>query len=595
MPESRSHSKFDWSGLGPGLWLVGSDLNSAGKTSLLDIIRWLLRGTPPRTLPPDVQSWLHFASLDFDVDGVPYRVSVQCRAEFCAELTDLRNKGTSRLKATTPLLFERGMAEFMMDSLQLDPVFAWRRANPGETDGQVFSHGWLALFGAFHIGTSYAAVLGEETMDGLQPRLLNMFAGFPHASLVNRIVVVQKEVEQRSDNESRAAQAIADHAQARATRLRIALEELEERIGRLGDTGDLLGQMKSYSDEAARLYEQLPGARSRLSELQLAAVSANETHNADRLALQDLTEAAAAYRVFRALDPKCCPRCDQLLAKSRREKESRDFSCMVCGEQALPSEEGAADDRKARLKEAVEASRRARDKVAKAETAAAKELKDLEDRLSALDRHLHTAQAKQAAAPQGERLRAERETIKARLADAEQDVREVTAAAPSDEEVIAAACEKVVRARLGEEQREAIAEVSAQIERFLHAFGFVAAAEVELETGGRLKLKKGGVAVTFTKLSEGEKLRAKVAVVLSLMLVAQHRGVGRHPGILFLDTPGAQELRDADLEAFARGLSAVAAELPTLQIFVATRHVREFAAAVPPTHARIAVGEEMVW
>jgi hypothetical protein len=588
---------FDWPDLAAGLWLVGSDRNSAGKTSLIDIIRWLLRGSPPKTLPPDVRSWLRNASLEFEVGGVPYRVSVDCGADFRAELLDFRSNttGTCRLKVDSPPLFEIGMAEFMMDGLQLDPIVAWRKGNPGEADGHAFPHGWLALFSAFHIGTSYVALLGDEVVDGLQPRLLNMFAGFPHASLVNRIFVIQKEVSQRSDSEARVGQAVADHARARAARLRKELGELEERIGHLGEVEDLLERMRSSSDEAARLYAELPGARSRLSELRLAAASARDAHNADRLALQDFNEAAAAHRVFRALDPKCCPRCDQVLAESRRERESRELSCMVCGEQAPPAEEGAADDRKARLVEAVEAGRRGRDQAGLAEAVAAKEVKRLEDRLSALDERLRNARAEQAAASEGARLRSDREIIKARLADAEEDVRGAAAAPPSEDAVIAAACEKVARARLAEEQREALAEVSTEVQRFLHAFGFTAAEEVELGTSGHLKLKKGGVPVTFTGLSEGEKLRAKVAVVLSLMLVAQRRGVGRHPGLLFLDTPGAQELREADLEAFARGLAVVAAELPTLQVFIATRHVKEFASVVPPKQARVAVGEEMVW
>ncbi len=588
---------FEWPDLGAGLWLVGSDRNSAGKTSLIDIIRWLLRGTPPKTLPSDVLSWLRNASLDVEVGGVLYRISVECGGEFRAELLDFRAStvGTSRLKVDSPSLFEAGMAEFMMDALHLDPIMAWRKGNPGSPDGHAFPHGWLALFGAFHIGTSYVALLGNEVVDGLQPRLLNMFAGFPHASLVNRISVIQKDVDQRSDSELRVGQAVANHARARAERLRVELEELEERITRLRDGDDLLERMRSSSDEAARFYAELPAARSRLSELQLAASSARDAHNVDRLALQDFNEAAAAHRVFRALDPKCCPRCDQVLAEGRRERELRELACMVCGEQAPLADEGAADDRKARLAEAVEASRRARDQGALAESVAAKEVKRLEDRLSVLDQSLRNARAEQVAASEGARLRADREILKARLADAEEDAPGAAATPPSDEAVIAAACEKVARARLAEEQREALAEVSQEVQRFLHAFGFTAAEEVELGTSGRLELYKGGVRVTFTGLSEGEKLRAKVAVVLSLMLVAQRRGVGRHPGLLFLDTPGAQELREVDLEAFARGLSIVAAELPTLQVFIATRHVKEFSGVVPPEQSRVAVGEEMLW
>jgi hypothetical protein len=58
---------FHWR-LGPGLWgLASSGMNEAGKSSVLEVILWCLRGRSG--LQRDVQSWLRNVRLGFDLDG----------------------------------------------------------------------------------------------------------------------------------------------------------------------------------------------------------------------------------------------------------------------------------------------------------------------------------------------------------------------------------------------------------------------------------------------------------------------------------------------------------------------------------------------
>ena len=49
---------FKWPDLEPGLYAILSDSNLKGKSSILHVARWLLRGDPASGLQKDVKSWI---------------------------------------------------------------------------------------------------------------------------------------------------------------------------------------------------------------------------------------------------------------------------------------------------------------------------------------------------------------------------------------------------------------------------------------------------------------------------------------------------------------------------------------------------------
>ena len=73
-------------------------------------------------------------------------------------------------------------------------------------------------------------------------------------------------------------------------------------------------------------------------------------------------------------------------------------------------------------------------------------------------------------------------------------------------------------------------------------FGMHNLSQASLKGNANLSLVKGGVATSYSKVTEGEKLRLKVATVLAMIEVAEKKGVGRHPGLLMIDSPAAQEV-----------------------------------------------------
>ena len=105
----------------------------------------------------------------------------------------------------------------------------------------------------------------------------------------------------------------------------------------------------------------------------------------------------------------------------------------------------------------------------------------------------------------------------------------------------------------------------------------------------------GSTSTSYGAVSEGEKLRLKVATAIAIMSVGQRRGIGRHPGLLLIDSPAAQEVSAADLDALMAGLASITTKVSGLQVIMATKHLAEAAVHVDSAHTRNARLDGTMW
>ncbi|GAA4258513.1 hypothetical protein GBZ26_11370 [Azospirillum formosense] len=590
----REPFDFTWGGLGPGLWLIGSEGTSRGKTSLLGVMRWLLRGSRPAQIPGGVVKWIHRASMDFQLGEIQHRVSIELRDGFTAELSELHGgePKASLMTAASPDEFEHGMSDFMMSRLGLEPIVGMRDGEPS------VHHRWPSLFAAFHMGTEYSAILGDTPLDGLANRLLNMFCGFCHASAVARIQNIITSLGAEQDKEDQAARAVAAHIKTRLLRLRAELEALPTPPCGASSAVELLEGVRSAADELTVAYDRAAELRRVRNEALESSLVARTEMNADKLALQDFKEARAAERVFRRLTPTCCPRCDQAFGDERKEREATARACMVCGGEAPTENSADVEDALATLEGNAWLSENAYAEAYAERNRAIDEVAQAEAEVSRLEALLRTRREQQAEGSLLDAYGPQRAVLEAMIAEAERDLGSPTERQESPETAIAKACERVFRERLKAEQAEVLGDVEQETFKLLRAFGVTNLERIRLTANPHLYLVKDDPddeGTPFSRSSIGDKLRSKIALVVALMKVAQRRGVGRHPGILFIDTPGAQEMTAADLEQMAQGLAALRDELPTLQIFVGTARVSEFEATVPEEFRLVATGGDMIW
>lgn len=70
-----------------------------------------------------------------------------------------------------------------------------------------------------------------------------------------------------------------------------------------------------------------------------------------------------------------------------------------------------------------------------------------------------------------------------------------------------------------------------------------------------MKVHQGGQSSSYGDCERGEKLRLKLATAIALIKQGRTSGVGRHPGLLFVDSPGSEEVQQDDLDTMLEACS----------------------------------------
>ena len=158
---------FEWQNLREGLWGMMSDRNLRGKSSVIEVVRWLMRGSPSSNLQDDVKAWIHNACLRFDLDGFEHEVRVDCSNGAKGVLTR-RSPSTENATAiasfSSEKQFEMVMSDFFLHTFSMEGLATWRDSSTEEKTGHAVIHGWPALSGAMFIGTNYDVVLNEAAI-----------------------------------------------------------------------------------------------------------------------------------------------------------------------------------------------------------------------------------------------------------------------------------------------------------------------------------------------------------------------------------------------------------------------------------------------
>jgi hypothetical protein len=164
--------EFSWS-MGPGLYVVGSHENLRGKSSVLEVIRWALRGRS--RLQDDARSWLADVRVVFQVNEEHVVVEFAVRdgrPEGAVHREDSSGGGRVQLaRFSTEDAFEQAMDTVMMTRLHLQRIAAWQ-------EEQAVEHAWVAYAGALSISSNgLEYLLGDVQYSGMASRLLQMFVG----------------------------------------------------------------------------------------------------------------------------------------------------------------------------------------------------------------------------------------------------------------------------------------------------------------------------------------------------------------------------------------------------------------------------------
>jgi hypothetical protein len=331
--------------------------------------------------------------------------------------------------------------------------------------------------------------------------------------------------------------------------------------------------------------------RTRVDRADAALRMAEAAYSTDRRELQAHIDSVAAGAVFRALDPSCCPRCDAAISDDRRERERETHNCFVCGETI--DEESPEESIRIALEARVRASKLAQDNARHAVEEEQAKLDGIQEAIGGLRSRISELSLGLADFDARRKLDLEVAQLEARLEESELDHEPDAVERPVV--AVLAAAEKEVRKRVNALQPKVLQAVSQQIVHYASSFGMSNLSSATLKGNTHLHLIKGNATTTFGKCTAGEKLRLKVAAVLAMIRVAETRHLGRHPGLLMIDSPGAQEVASHDLEQLIGGLEQVSNDFSHLQVFIAAKSSQAVLNHVPVERMRYAKEDAFLW
>lgn len=590
---------FSWTNLGHGLWAMLSEHNLRGKSTIIEIVRWTVRGRPSNNLQEDVRRWIHAVRLRFLIDSDEYEVTANTKGEPIGSLCRFHSSGNAGGDAGRTVLaefatdgeFEAVMTDFFMHIFAMDPISTWRQ---GEQDqGQSVTHSWVAFSGAMFIGTNYEVLLGDMPVaSGLTSRLIQMYLGVPWVSTLAAAKTAHQVVEQAVKVSARRSEQGREAAQARTEAIGAQLAAKRAELANIPSDQAVRDAINADVAELAEIRRLQRAMVERVERVATALRQTNAAYQEDRRDLQAHLDAMSATAVFRRLEPKCCPRCDHTISKEKKDLESATHSCSVCGESITNSEDGEAikTDLQGRVaaSEAAVARASAHKKEGESELAALQAKADLlQSRLEAASKELGSAVWRHEVATAVAVLEGRLEEVSiAPVTQADDRIGELK---------ILSAIVTETEARVKAMRDGLLTDVSARLVEYAKAFGMENLSEASLKGNASLSLVKGGVPTTYSKVTEGEKLRLKVAAVLAMIEIAEARGIGRHPGLLMIDSPAAQEVSPVDVDHLVAGLQAVSTKLPHFQVFVAGLSSKAITDHIPEAHRREVVGNAFLW
>jgi len=594
---------FSWE-LGPGLWCLASlGKNEAGKSSVLEIILWCLRGRSG--LQRDVRHWLRNVRVGFKLDDEPLVVDMAIQEGLPDGRVISEETGTILLEFKGLADFEQAMDAFMLQRLGLEPLRTAQKAPGGDTEPPITGElSWPSYASALHInGKGLGNLLGNDSKHGLPTRLLELFLGAPWAPTKVDAAVALKIVNAELSAARKRAVGDATARKAQLEELSRRLKDARERLAELPEVSraaenvqDVFGRLTTATNEAVRAQEALVSARTEHNALEAQRLElAAAVHTAE--------EAALAHAFFHTLMPTVCPRCDTPVAKARWEQE-REGHCSLCASDLHDAAQDGGQDEEdssppgeelrqmltqvqAAVDSAASELSRAQRVAAEASTARERVAEQLQEALqspgAASRREVELAVA---------RLEGAVEERSGRFADmdASVDVQPLERAA-----AVLDAAEKLAMSRRTEALKKILADVEEDIVAMGRELGLDMLKEVKLGGNASLTVWKGGQKHSYGSLTEGEQLRLKIVTTIALLRHGHRSGVGRYPGLLFIDSPGAEEVDAGDLRHMLQDLVTLTEMVPQLQVIVATARGGDVQEVVRPDHMRLAADGQRLW
>lgn len=583
-----------------------TDENLRGKSSVLELVTWALRGKP-RDLRSDVKTWFNRIALEYAINGVPMAVILtKLETGFIADIVRATDASTLRsyvagetgpeeVNIVAASLSESQFAsvqdETMMTLLGFDPITNFQK-HSGSDQGAARANTWPAYYGGIHLPRSSEILFGDTVFASLPARILQMYCNVPLMGTYIRLATL---VRVQRQNEANIVRRATEDSTVRAEERNTIDAELKALDAQLAALPTVSGRSFDVVSEELREAEQdLATVTTESRDVAHTFNDAKAARQEEELRANSNRESELAELLFNGLNPAHCPRCEQKIEARRSQRELSDHECAICTKEipfgTLPDDADDATDVAEEATDALEALR-------EAETAAKASASAAADAVETARIRVNILVAELSAASQADeftnsfRIRLNQSRLQGRLEGFTEDT--VFTGASESVRVLEAAL-GILKEVTAEAATRLFTELDAEILTIGRKLGINNLDAVELNRNGGMKVVTAGVPAAFKDVSGGERVRLRVAVVMALLRIGHRSGVGSHPGLVLLDSPGDELTKDAEA-TLLRELDSLKNELPTLQVLVASDDPAAVQGHLPEDHIYSSLDGTPLW
>ncbi|MCI5222887.1 MAG: hypothetical protein D3924_09495 [Candidatus Electrothrix sp. AR4] len=310
--------------------------------------------------------------------------------------------------------------------------------------------------------------------------------------------------------------------------------------------------------------------------------------------LQALEDDQAAGFIFRKLQPICCPSCESTSFKKGGSKKGSDI-CPLCKEQE-PKNKTADDVRIIELGKEIDALEEQLSRFQENLGTQQKKLGAIEETLSVREKELEGLRQKKPSSHADEENSTRRKSLKETIKELEslEQKQDTAESIPTDELAILKATISETKKLYQAKEKQLFKDASTLLQTIASDLGVKHLVNVTW-TSTRLKIQVANTETSYTKLSPGEKLRFRIAAAIAIAKLAAQTGQGRHPGVLFFDSPKAEEITEEDFQKILSAITKIADRDDDLQIFIASRIASGLEELDVFKDSKIATGEEFLF
>ncbi|MDJ1503501.1 hypothetical protein [Xanthocytophaga agilis] len=599
---------------GVNMWIAD---NFKGKSSIFKVIKYALTGNS--SIKVNVKSWLHEVFLNFNISDKEYTIHLNLQnTKLVGQLVfgKFNNREEIKIneekvifKAETEKDYKAQIQDFFYKQF-LYYTLKYTKSQKGKSSLTEVNIGWNTYYKSIFLESKDS---NELMFGNTQNKIFQMLLGIEYTAPINYLTVKSEKLS--SENSVKTEIKGGDRKQE-VNNLRNQLNTITTQLEKLAhQTPDKSKIQKLYTEYNdiilkkgninASLVDINNKIRDEINKKSMFELDKNESSatlrdiqkqlNKSRKQKNDLEEYLQIGIFFSNLDIKKCPSCSHTIDKKKQHEKVKEHKCAICdndiNEDILQTKKTSFEFKIRQLSQQIESLIKEEEALKNDLTKTKKDLEETTQSLSILnekrqeylsqtnfdselqkvedsiykERQLFLIEDKQI-----EKLIGEKAVIEYRLKELIEKESLEDSKIKLKIKILEKAISLLVKMRF--ESSNLILEKLRKLMLVqVNKMGLTSISDIQITDKLDIQFHQGAKYVLFSKITEGEQLRAKLALYLSLIQLDAEMNFGHHTKCLIIDSPGKEE---GDKKYIA-GLSNILKEIHSdykneLQIIVGT-------------------------